>query len=346
MRCGNINRALFVAAASIMTVSCTSSMGPFNHFYENKTIINKDTGELSRNGACSIYHEDLQITLCQLRYKISEVDDARGSIWNDPILFDLPLLGLAGATAGLLLYDAGVDGLAGVGLGASLTLGLRQYLAPSSAKDLLGRASSGYTCLVSYGEFADQYDNEIIARSVSRETLFDKLGSIRSWVNRSDVSSDLRGRANNVLTAGEAAIDVYDKQYAAARTVNPRLRMSAHNLGKTLIDQADRDAIDYSTAYQSLLAGARSVAEFDSKTAGSEQVSGADTEVDADAQPILAGRIAELVSAVTEQNKLLSGLVNLEAIVLGFDQCVSTAIAGGVPPQITPSFARTNASPN
>lgn len=317
------NAAGHCIALILTLAACTNSVSPIDIQY-------RSTGTNSCSGQPSI-----TFTICQLDYKLSEVNNELLSPINSSDWFNIPLILSAAGAGALLLFDGTQEGLSGIGLGAATIGALNNYLSPSQAREVLRNGSTGYMCLVEYGRLAETYAKEVYpvstensaakGRREARNALIIALAELDTELRKTSPEfSDLE-RAKLALQQGRAAIGLYNTQLVAAQSADARLRFAAQTLGIALLAQADRNDVDIQALIRSITEQARSIAEFEIEKEELEQAP-------ADA-PALDAKTGDnkVTNVLIEMSNLIDGLVNIEVIVAGFDQCAASAAAGGSP---------------
>lgn len=287
----------------------------------------------------------LQKSICQADKKAELLTNAYFEWYNQPALFDIPLIALASAAAGLLIFDAHADALKGVGLGAATVGALRQYLDPKAVRSALLDGTNGYSCLVDAGEelllgTKDWSDRRKMAGSLRK---FKTLLEI--YLAGTPAAGFDRERAVRAKDKAEITLGLFDKQDKALKSADRRFRSAARQMSTGLLKRIERQDVDFDAVFKALAEKALAVAQYkvDMKQAepGTTDPGLADPDV-ADNESIrisrlsAAARDAALMETVVKRiesliAEILKDLPNVEENVAIFGECAATALAGATP---------------
>ena len=348
------NWMMVAGAACVLLIltGCTSALYPINEQYKAGT-----------DESCNSKTPELELTRCQLSEKVVEIDKQHNSLLNSSELFDLPLIAAAGTTAGLLLFDGGTTALAAAGLGAG-TIGVtRTYASPGEARRMLRRGSAGYTCLLQHTNETAKFAAEFLGTAADPRTdrlkLRNNLVAYLTALRVAQLRSLAQPEVQELLDSANAAISLFDAQRAAAEVANSRLRMAAHRLGIALVQQSERQAVDFNQILQNLLATERLRENFNQAAQGANAGAGAgaegviDPEIAAKsndaalnaAKNVLVGKqkaddLRELIPRIRRDiAKLTTGMISMDTLLASADSCATAAIADEALPTITLVFA-------
>ncbi len=307
-------RLLTLAVVCTTVGACASELRPINN-------VSFTTGATP-----CVMTPSLEKSICQAHGKSEELMDASFKLRNDPALFDAPLLALASAAAGLLLFDANVNALKGVGLAAaSLTAG-RAYASPSEIRDALRSGSTGYACLADAGQLVKDESAKVTGLDATRKSLEGKLVTLASLMRdtRNFTGGDLT-RARGAVAKARSAITLYKRQASALRFANNTLRDKARKLSKDLLKKIERQPIDFAAIYQQIAQSAANTAAFQvSKTQAQPVAPAASAELKEKKRP----RGDKVVADVETATRRLLDVPDIETAVAKFDTCVANSTSG------------------
>ena len=286
----------------------------------------------------------LQYLVCALHAK-ADANLVQAQRWQNRTEWrDIPLIGAAATVAGLLLFGernsdnalmkGEQDTIAGIGFGASAFLAFANYLSPQKARDLLRQSARGHFCLATQGELIlSVFDT--VDRDAERKKLAAGLAKLSGELARDPTQFGKPEEAKAIRDAAATAIATYDSQIRQLDTAGVALGETAWNFGLDLMTRSDRGEQNVDTLVKAIAEQTASVTKF----ATTEQKA-ADPVPKAVVQsfitgPKLAGAQPTMdqltIGVANETALLMDGLVNVEALVLGFDKCAATALAGGTP---------------
>lgn len=260
---------------------------------------------------------------------------------------DIPLIGAATAVAGLLLFgkrDAnnalkpGVqDAVTGIGFGAAALATFANYLSPQKARDILRQGARGHFCIATQGEMILSVWNSI-ERSQERSRLANDLGTLSQMLvdnpngfGKIDASRVIQAQAMKALALHHVQLQERD-------TASLLIGETTWNFGLDLMTRTDRSEQNVEALTQSITKQAQSMSSF--AASGASATNPSAPAAVSSLLPALRPQVGKLPSAsptpdqlselvATETNELIADLPNVEALVLGFDKCAATALAGG-----------------
>lgn len=270
----------------------------------------------------------LDQSICQAHRKSEQLSDAHFKLWNNPALFDAPLLALASTAAGLLLFDAGTDSLKGVGLAAASITAGRSYANPTEIRAALRNGSDGYACLADAGELVREEESKVLGLGSTRDQLLhERADLIRAFSDPAAGFTDI-AHAREAAANAKSAIDLYNKQADSSRFANITIRSKARALSNGLLKRIERNQIDFSALYQSIAQQASNTVSNQS-TRTQAQPSGASI-----APPPPLGAVAsrsfgdQLVIDVEQSTNALLKVPDIETAIARFDNCIVNSLAG------------------
>lgn len=256
---------------------------------------------------------------------------------------DIPLIGAAATVAGLLLFGernadnalkkGEQDVITGVGFGAAAFAAFANYLSPQRARELLRQGARGHFCLATQGELILSV-YESVDRSAQRAQLAADLAALSAALAQDPTQFGKPDEARSVRDAAATAIATYDSQLHQLDTAGIALGETSWNFGIDLMTRSDRGEQNVEALVKAITEQTASITKF----ASTEQKA-ADPVPPAVVQSFVQGRALAAVPTLdgltlkvaSETALLVDGLVNIEALVLGFDKCATTALAGGTP---------------
>ena len=314
----------------IFIQGCATSVRPFDETYEKGTGASKCSGE------------GLVLTVCQLEKKSNETLNQSLEMKNNSDWFNVPLIAGAATIGGLLLFGgddvAGLsngtkDTIAGIGLGAATLSAYNSYFSPSQARETLRRASTGYRCMATHGAIVEKLGLSVIIEKKQSSQKANLLTALRT-LNRllkTPESFTNPAEAKGIAENAQKALELYNKQERAADMSDYLLKDAAWSFGIDLLRATDRKDVNFDDLVKSISDAAKSNVSFDKDKEGLEGGSSLAKSLDKNSSKE-GDNAAEAVE--TAYHILTSGLVNVEAITLGFKQCSSIAITGGKPPLV------------
>lgn len=255
---------------------------------------------------------------------------------------DIPLIGAAATVAGLLLFgsrDAGnaltagtqeaieITGFAAAGFGA-----FANYLSPQTARRLLRQGARGHHCMAVQANVILSLWDGVEARKNARDALSANVADLGAMIATADPDTPGLARFIAARDAATRAIALYDHHRNQLQLSPTYLGETAWNFGIDLIQASDRQPVDVAALVESISQQANSIARFGVATEGAPaQTPGATGPAVAGA-PLPPPTLETLARQVAQETaQLLAGLPNIEALVLGFDRCASTALANANP---------------
>lgn len=256
---------------------------------------------------------------------------------------DIPLIGAATTVAGLLLFGrrdktnnalrpGAQDWVSRLAFGSAAFATFANYLSPQKARDLLRQGARGHFCLATQGDLILSV-YETLDRKDKRDELAGLVTNLSAALETDPDSLARPTEAKAIRDAALAALSTYDLQVRARDTAAIALEETAWNFGIDLLTRADREEPKVDSLVKAITDQTESVAKF----AATEKKATDPTPaalVSAFAVPgsKLAPSNDQLALTTARKTaELLDGLVNVEALVLGFDKCTATALTGGTP---------------
>jgi len=348
-------------APALVLGGCTSTIKPVTVPLASKppeVQICKDKTAGPQAVKSTIYTEvsprdRLQWYVCALRTK-ADANLVQAQKWENQTEWrDLPMIAAAATIAGLVLFgkrDAEgkaltpgtQDAVAAVGFGAATFAAFSNYLSPQKARTVLRQSARGHYCLATEGELIlSVYDS--VERKTQRDELVLKVAELSAALEREPGKFGKLAEAKTVRDAANKAVATYDIQIRQLDTASIELGETAWNFGLDLMARSDRGeqnvdalvkAISEQTASATKFATtAQAVSDPVPKAVVAEFIrSQRVAQLAAKPKAVVAPVPDELTADVAVRTALLlDGLVNVEALVLGFDKCAATALAGGTP---------------
>lgn len=254
---------------------------------------------------------------------------------------DIPLLGAAATVAGLVLFGRRdgqnnlvpgeqeaiqITGFAAAGLGA-----LTNYLSPATARRLLRQGARGHYCMAGQGAVILSIWEDVENKRSEADALRDTITDLNVELAISPSTTPRLAEFTAARDAAVRALALYELQWQQLTGAHIFVGEGAWNFGIRLIESADRSPVEVAQLVESISAQANSIARFGTVQGGT---GGAATSGAAPPPPPLAATrslagLAEL--AASQSSMLLTGLPNVESLVLGFERCAATALVGGQP---------------
>lgn len=283
----------------------------------------------------------LQWMVCELHARaVANLNQAQS--WENRTEWrDIPLIGAATVVAGLLLFGKrddnkalkpGVqDAVTGVGFGVAALATFANYLSPQKARDLLRQGARGHFCIATQGELI-----LTVWDAVDRSTESDRLTSDLAELTRLIATNPNGFGKIDATRAIQAqaikALALYNLQVQERDSAGIVINETTWNFGIDLMTKTDRSEPDVEALVKSITDQARSATKFDATGA-----SATDPAAPAAVRALVAGAPRAAVrtpdelsdDVATDTNALIANLPNIEALVLGFDKCAATALAGG-----------------
>lgn len=340
----------FLAAGSMS--GCASTIEPVS------IPLSKETPQITLcapsaapgKGLAQTIYEDvsprdrLRYLVCALHSKAG-ANLAQAQRWQNRTEWrDIPLFGAAATVAGLLLFgerDANKalkkgeqEAISGIGFGTAAFAAFANYLSPQNARDLLRQGARGHFCLATQGELIlSVYDS--VDRTAQLEQLRPIIARLSAELEQDPSQFGKPDEARAIRDAANNALATYDSQVRQLDTAGVSLGETAWHFGIDLMTRTDRGTQQVDSLVKAITEQTTSVTKF-----AETQAKAADPVPTAVIQSFL--KIPEIRAApitkdalalevATQTALLLNGLVNVEALVLGFEKCAATALAGGAP---------------
>lgn len=279
----------------------------------------------------------LELTVCQAHRKSAQLMDAHFEFWNSPELYDVPLLALASAAAGLLLFDGSTDALKGVGLAAAAIVSGRAYASPAEIREALRNGADGYACLADAGEvvkndaagvseFEISPGNVVILRQTRMNLARNRSALLRMLNDSSNFSGGDVSRAQDAAAKAANAIKLYDKQVSSLRFANTTLRNKARALSMGLLKRIERKPIDFSSLYQQIARNALQTSQFQLAKSQAQP----STPAGLAAAVVGAPPGDQVVLDVENDTGILVNVPDIETAVAKFDGCLANSLSGSV----------------
>lgn len=290
-------------------------------------------------------HDRLQWLVCELHAKAQANLDQANEWENRTEWRDIPLLGAAATVAGLLLFGKrdpttktlrkrDQDAISIIGFGSAAFATFANYLSPGKARDLLRQGARGHFCLATEGELILSVENSV-RRDDDRRALASDLSQLSGALAANEGQFGRPAEAKTIRDAAVKALATYDLQLQQVDTAAVALGETTWNFGIDLLSRSDRTEQKVDQLVQAISEQTASVTKFGqtqqnaSNPAPKAIVSAFVTEARARATAPTPDELSLRVA--DETARLLQGLVNVEALVLGFDKCAATALTGGSP---------------
>lgn len=129
--------------------------------------------------------------------------------------FDYSLMGLAVLSVGAIAADAHVSVLEGLGITAAGVAGLRSYAGVAGRRSALARGLESLQCLDTQSTHLLWNDSSFYEMRSARKVLNASMAGIDSHLTDSGINEELRGRANDVNSAGVKARELADEAIQA-----------------------------------------------------------------------------------------------------------------------------------
>ena len=343
-------RKTIAIVSCILATACTSSLRPVQMgLSENGAarigrIQETLPGECSGSRTTSDPRQELTWYTCRLTVR-AETNLRQSLNWaNRSEWRDIPLIGAAATVVGLLLFgerDAGNILTAGTqeaieitAFGAGTFSAFANYLSPQTARKLLRQGARGHRCMAAQGSVILSVWKAVEERKSVRDTLVTNLSTLSGTIANLDANTQGLSQILAARDTGNRALALFDHQLSQLHMSPTYLGEAAWNFGIDLIEAADRQPVDVAGLVQSISEQANSIARFEVATEGSDPGTSGTTNGNRDQRAVVRTEPPERAQArrVAENAaQLLAGLPNVEALVLGFDRCASTALADGNP---------------
>ena len=340
-------RKTTVFITCVLLTACTSSLRPVQMELSKSGAAQTVLVQERRPDGCSGSRptkprEELAWYSCALTVR-AETNLTQSLNWaNRTEWRDIPLIGAAATVVGLLLFgERNAEGVLESGaqeaveitaFGAATFSAFANYLSPQTARKLLRQGARGHRCMAAQGSVILSLWDGVVAKETMRNTLSANLSPLAAMIATADPNTPGLSRYVEARDAGNRAVALFDHQLNQLNVSPTYLGEAAWNFGIDLIEAADRQPVDVSALVESISQQATSIARFEVATDGSGP------EVPAAAAPRGPGAAPEPLTiedrarqVVQDTARLLAGLPNVEALVLGFDRCASTALADGNP---------------
>lgn len=280
----------------------------------------------------------LQAAICRLRKKEHNTLRESQSFENSGAWRNIPIIGGVAAIAGLVLFgerNAAGDlkpgeneAIQAIGLGAGMLTALNGYLNPANARKILRQASFGYGCMAGHADLIVQEAPAMHAKAPIAQQLRGHLRALNWEIAKGTFSPAELVRAKEVSARAAKSIDSFTLQQRSLRTANTYLHNAEWSFGVDLLTRSDREDVDIDKLVAAIQQQQKSMMGFDQLKTKPAATSDEETLM---ASGMLTG--TQLIDAVElETDQLLAGLVNVDALVLGFDTCATAALAGSRPP--------------
>lgn len=298
-------------------------------------------GQLYEN---EVPRDQLKWLTCALRDK-ANANLAQAQEWENRTEWrDIPLLGAAATVAGLLLFGernsdnslkkGEQETIAGLGFASATFATFANYLSPQKARDILRQSARGHFCLATQGELIlSVYDT--VERQDRRTQLAALVAVLSGQIANTPGQFTQLEEARSIRDAANLALSTYDNQKHRLDTAAISLGEVAWNFGIDLMSQSDRSEQKVDQLVQAITAQTESVAKFAAtEKKAADPVPAAVVQAQLNKLSI-AGKSSSsdtlTLTVAMATSVLLNDLVNVDALVLGFDNCASTALAGGKP---------------
>lgn len=346
-------RALGVLVPATVLAGCASSLSPVSvPLATNAPKIELCAplpGSPAASNSSHIYaeidpRERLRWLVCALHSKAA-ANLVQAQRWQNRTEWrDIPLIGAAATVAGLLLFGernsdnslrkGEQDTISAIGFGAAAFATSANYLSPQRARELLRQGARGHFCLATQGELVlSVYDSA--TRVEKRTDLASDLSALSAALASNPSQFALPDDARTVRDSAIRALALYDAQLQQLDTAAIALSETSWNFGIDLMMRTDRSEQKVDALVKAITEQTESVTKF-----AATEKKATDPVPAAKTQMLVAARGSRgmvrtndelVVDVSTKISQLLDGLVNVEALVLGFDKCATTALAGGVP---------------
>lgn len=338
-----------VAGVTIMALllgGCTSSLKPVTLSLSPADAQKKmqfcptvDNDTPSNIGPTS--KQRLQWMVCELHARaVANLNQAQS--WENRTEWrDIPLIGAATIVAGLLLFgkrDAnnalkpGVqEAAAGVGFGAAALASFANYLSPQKARDLLRLGARGHFCIATQGELIlTVWDS--VDRPAEQARLTTELAELTRLIATNPNGFGKIDATRAIQEQAIKALALYNLQVQERDSAGIMINETSWNFGIDLMTKTDRSELDVEALVKSITDQARSATKFDAAGASAtDPAAPAAVRALVASEPRAAVRTPDELSddVATDTDALIANLPNIEALVLGFDKCAATALAGG-----------------
>ena len=361
-----MRKTAIVSLSALLLSACTSTLRPVQVALPEVSGQDDPCGDFDAGtpGEDAETEERLRWYACALNARAHR-NLAQSLEWQNRTEWrDIPLLGAAATVAGLLLFgrrDAQnnltpgeqeaiqITAFAAAGFSA-----LINYLSPATARRLLRQGARGHYCMAGQGEVILSIWSDV----QNKETTADSLSLTVQELNveLATAPSTTPGLAQYIAARDTAvrALALYELQRQQLEGAHIFLGESAWNFGIRLIEAADRSPVEVTQLVESISAQANSIARFNAAQGGTGGDPGANAPPPpppinpnltpaeraaelarrdaAERQRLAALNLEQLARlAASQSSSLLTGLPNVEALVLGFERCASTALVGGQP---------------
>lgn len=352
-----MKRLIWIGVAAVALQGCTGTIAPVG--FPGITAADPTETCAALSGSSRIEKAKSRVGwyACALRNKARENYDQSVAWENRNDWRDLPLMAAAATVAGLLLFgerDAAnalksgeQDTISGIAFGSATFAAFADHLSPATARRLLRQSARGHFCLANQSEILLSIWDDAAGRTADYNALVTSLAILDAALASADPSLPNIADIRTVRNAGYAALELYRRQAQSLLSADVFLGESAWDFGLDLITQADRGPIDGVALSRSIVEQARNAAAFeqvDSATstpvaaalvdAGEAQVSALNAlnlQRGGSQKTVDTSVYTAAQTAAADKTRLLQGLVNVEALVLGFDACAATALTGGDP---------------
>ncbi len=260
---------------------------------------------------------DILLTVCQVNEKSKALSAAYQSVENDPALFDIPLLTLATTAAGLLLFDAPIDAIKAVGLGAGATTAARGYFNPVEVRAALSDGASGYACLADVGIIVMEDQSKIAGLASTRTALITAVGALNTAIAANPPNAAEKARADKALENATAATKLYDDQAVSAKFANLYMRDKARGISSGLMKRIERKPIDFTAIYKQIAQNAASSVAYATETR--KPTTSAATAGE---------RSGNEIAQVEQITMALMSVPDIKTTIGKFDNCEASAVSG------------------
>ncbi len=320
--------ALLTSALAVS--ACTSSLKPLTASDYDDNCVGAAMPDVS-TGAAGFQDRSvdtrLTYSICQANKKTEELNKAYSEWYNDPAIFDLPLIGLAATAAGLLLFEAHPDAIAATALAAGGVAVGSEYANSQGVRDALLDGSRGYACLADNGY-------RVLTKLPKVSNHRTKMGSLDEKVRRLEIAlagpnpgndfKDLLPRAQRAAKSGRETVEHTQEELDAADKADVAFREAARTLSDGLLDRVKRNQVDFSSVFQSLSAKAAAASQSQVPAGGG---SAPPPQVTSKATKDLTEQ--ELVELVEyEAARLMMALPGFKELNAEFGVCAAKHITG------------------
>jgi|GEM_PF-5838705 len=341
-----------VALSGLLLTACTTTLDPVRvPLASNPPTIEICAASTPTPAGKEVIYADvssrdrLHWMVCEL-YSKADANLNQARSWENRTEWrDIPLLGAAATVAGLLLFGERTganhvlkggeqDAISQIGFGAAAFTTFANYLSPQTARRLLRQGARGHFCMAAQGEKILLVEQTVV-RPTERRDLASSLASLNYLLATNPGSFGKLAEAQAIRDAAQKALALYDLQVQQIEAAPIHLGEVTWDFGIDLMTNADRSTQNV----DQLVTAIRQQTESVTKFASVEGQAGNSTPkalvsdfVSRRAGSRFAPTPDQLTLEVAGRTAaLIDGLVNVEALVLGFDACSAAALSGGDP---------------